>query len=55
MKNNFSYTAEQSSGTAFPVMLRDTHITYTGVDENLIQSNLNHDLDLDIFKQTAYF
>ena len=23
----------------------DTHITYTGVDENLIQSNLNHDLD----------
>ena len=23
----------------------DAHITYTGVDENLIQSNLNHDLD----------
>ena len=23
----------------------DTHITYTSVDENLIQSNLNHDLD----------
>ena len=23
----------------------DTHITYAGVDVNLIQSNLNHDLD----------
>ena len=23
----------------------DTHITYAGVDMNLIQSNLNHDLD----------
>jgi len=23
----------------------DTHITYAGVDVNLMQSNLNHDLD----------